>query len=234
LQNRIAYLENLIYNINDISILDNRITELSNKVDNYKQAYSGSNVLLNMINDVNNKYNQLIGNTTPLEILYDANIIYSGNGIEIDRSVKNKLTIHNKIQGYNIALLKDKSDKLINSNNLYNMLDDEPEIYIYLKEYSNYVKIYNNGNPSEKLKLYIVDKINSFENGQVIRIVFSNNIQFSTNNIVIYSDYNNRLGYGKYGKMIANISFVELSNKPIIDLVCIDRDLLLFDYNIIN
>lgn len=236
ISSRLSYLEGISYSTPTIENLQAQITELNNKIDNQMLAFENSNILLNMISDINDKYNQLIGNKTPLEILYNTDMIYAGKGISINKDVRNKIILNNENQTYKIALVKDKNGVVINNDNIYDVEEESPELYIYLKDYSNYVKIFNvnNGDLLEPLKIFIVDNVGTFENGQVIRIVFANNIIPNAHNIVLYSDYYNKFGYGVNKKIIANIDYNDLSNKPIIDLICIDKDTYTFDYNIVR
>ena len=53
-------------------------------------------------------------------------------------------------------------------------------------------------------------------------------------NIKIYSDSTNRLNSGIYGKLVATIPNAEISQKPIIELICKEQGVLEFVYDIIK
>jgi hypothetical protein len=53
-------------------------------------------------------------------------------------------------------------------------------------------------------------------------------------NIKLYTDAPSRLNSGSYGKLIATIQNTDLSNTPIIDLICTEQGVLTFVYDVIK
>ncbi len=115
-------------------------------------------------------------------------------------------------------------------------LHHQDEIHIILKDFTNYFKFYNDDNSilTEDLYIYLNDKNITFKNGQVIKLVFANNMNFASYNLKFYTDYNNIFKLGSLKKNILNINQSELSSKPIIELICINQNTFEFDYNIIK
>jgi hypothetical protein len=53
-------------------------------------------------------------------------------------------------------------------------------------------------------------------------------------NINVYTDAPSRLNSGSYGKLIATIQNIDLSNTPIIDLICTEQGVLNFVYDVVK
>lgn len=236
LQTRLASLESLIYSVNDLTEVKLKLDDLEKTFKNAQIAFSESTVILDLIANVNNRLNQVLQNNTSIELQYNTDVIQAGVGVTLDKSVRDKFIINNSVQAYSIPFVRDADSALINEDNKYDLEVINPELVIITKPFSNYIKLHTliDSELETHLKIVLNDKNSKFENGQLFRLSFTNNVNFNSYNIRIYSDYYDQHGYGELGKVIANINFSELSGKPLIDIICVDKTTYAFEYEIIR
>ena len=84
------------------------------------------------------------------------------------------------------------------------------------------------------LNIYINDTGTQWSTGQTIRLTFNNVLLIGSRNINVYTDAPSRLNTGSYGKLIATIPNADLSNIPIIDLICTEQGVLTFVYDVVK
>ena len=104
-------------------------------------------------------------------------------------------------------------------------------IWSSLLSYSNRLSLKNvlDGSPNSDLNIYIDDKVNSWEAGQVLKIAFDV-IDMSGNNIKIWTG-----STSGFTQSIADIDITQLiTNKPYIEVVCIDPVSYTFEYDILR
>ena len=97
---------------------------------------------------------------------------------------------------------------------------DKYAIWSSLLSYSNRLSLKSilDGSPNSDLNIYIDDKVNSWEAGQVLKISFDV-IDMSGHNIKIWTG-----STSGFTQSIADIDTTQLiTNKPYIEIVCIDR-----------
>ena len=83
--------------------------------------------------------------------------------------------------------------------------------------------------PNSDLNIYIDDKVNSWETGQVLKIAFDQ-IDMSGNNIKIWTG-----STSGFTQVIADIDTTQLiTTKPYIEIVCIDPVSYTFEYDILR
>ena len=88
---------------------------------------------------------------------------------------------------------------------------------------------------SDNVYINIDDTNNRWMKGQVLRFVFDDFINIAGNNITFKTDKGNRFKQGVYGKTIGDITPSMLfSNKPIIEITCMDASLYTFNIDIIR
>ena len=130
--------------------------------------------------------------------------------------------------------LQDLNGVSIDSSNPLNLNVSSPRVYAELLRFTNMLRINTINQAGGDLLIYIDDTSIQFKTGQTIRITFSNILNIGSRNIKIYSDAPNRLSGGSYGKLIATIANAEISQKPIIELICKEQGVLDFVYDIIK
>lgn len=236
LSSRLNYIETGMFSITDITTLKASIDNLQNQFNNAGIALKDSKTILNMLADVNNRVSNIMNNNTSISMQYDLSVLQPGDGISVDKTVQNKLYIHNNQYGYNISSVASSISNFITIDNVYNPEIEGNTLTIFLKDYDNYTKIYNYPDITLKtnLSLIISDKTSVFKTGQNIKICFDKKINFAGFNLFIYSDYYNKFKYGSNNRLILNIPASELSNKPYIELICLDKDNYTFTYDILR
>jgi hypothetical protein len=81
------------------------------------------------------------------------------------------------------------------------------------------------------LQIFINDSVSSWKKGQVLRLVFDDELVPSIYDIKIYTDALNKANSGTYGVGIGvlnELDFTPSLNKPIFDIICLDETLLNF------
>jgi hypothetical protein len=181
-------------------------------------------------------------NTT---LSYNTDVIQPGNGIFIDRSIKNQIKLVNRNQAIgNFMLCKNSSGYLLtDTDNGTNQSSTTNNNTLVLGTYNNYFKQKNQfANPSTLIEtfqdnLYInIDDSNvPWSKGQTMKIVFDGAINMNGLNIVIRTDQKNKYGQGSFGKIITIIKPTQLiSNKPIIEIYCEDDSTYSFGLDILR
>jgi len=84
------------------------------------------------------------------------------------------------------------------------------------------------------LNIYINDTSVQWKTGQVLRLVFNNELNIGSRNIRIWTDATDRLGAGSYGISIGVITNADISKNPIIEFICTEQGVLDFVYDIIK
>lgn len=226
LSNKITELENLFFTNIDTRELKARLDALEAQLQNSNLAIANYTTLLDLIGQTNDRIQAIINNKLPINLQYNTDVIKEGDGILIDKSVPNKIKIVNKNQKYNInKLYKDNQYSIIiDANNPLNLNQNDIKAYIKLNKFTNLVRVNTYGLALNNIKFYIDDLGNKFKEGQVIRWVFENDLLLNGKNIIFFTDKINKFGFGPLNKMIGTIQASELiSQKPIIELICLDE-----------
>lgn len=234
---RLTSLENFYFSQDDLDTVNARISSIESSLASANMAFSDKNTLLGLINTNADNINSILSGSLSLNLSYNTDVLYSGSGIELDKSVKNKITIKNVVQSYN-------SFPVCKNDNIGNILSFEAGNgtltdtvngnIIPLGEYVNYYrydiedKIGINA-LTRDLVLNIEDKDIKWKKGQIFKIYFNKKIDLNSHIISIRTDYSN-----SYKTIAAIDSDALYSQKPIIEIVCTDSNALLFDINILR
>jgi hypothetical protein len=173
-----------------------------------------------MINNVNSKVESIINNDSNVTVSYDLDVVRPNSGIAVNRNIPNRISIENINQQYNIS---NNSITNVFSNNI-----------ITLSKFSNYIVHANQGNSivlTSDLQIFINDLAVSWKKGQVLRLVFDDEIIPEIFDIKVYTDKKNIMNSGEYGVQIASfndLDFTPSLNKPIFDIICINDTQLAF------
>ena len=85
------------------------------------------------------------------------------------------------------------------------------------------------------LKIYISDLTFKFKTGQTLRYVWDTPLNIGNKNILFFTDTLNKFGDGVLNKSIGTIPSTELvSNKPIIEITCLDEVTYTFAVDILR
>lgn len=234
-ENRIFNLENSVFNVDGIQILNQRMDLLEQSLNNAQLAFSQSTTLLDLIAANSDAIQAIISGNTTVQLQYNTDVIESGSGVKLDKSIPNKIKIENKVQEYNIVPTYNNSGIYIDSINQLDLNSTNITINAELNEFTNMYRIYTKNTAISDIKIRIDDSSYRFKKGQTIRIVFNDILNINFNNIVIYTDTNNVFSQGSLNLKIAQIDDTSLlSNRPIIELICLDDNVYSFAYDILR
>lgn len=245
---RMLELERLVFATEDQEEILQRVADLEESFQNASIALQDSDSLLKLITNAHNKLNQLIDGTIPVELQYNTDILFKGNGIELDKSVPNKIKVNNAVYGYNthgVYLWN------INSATLSSQLTPADPfipndveinatsygIWTKLKPYTNRMSLSNViGENSidvpvfeSDLNIYIDNTTFNWKAGQTFKISMGQ-IDLGTNSIKIWTD-----AASGFETSVAEIEYTDLlSDRPYIELVCVDPATKYFEADVIR
>jgi hypothetical protein len=176
-----------------------------------------------------------MNNKTPISVQYNTDIVESGIGINVDKSIPNKIKINRLDQEYTLPILySDYTYPLntpfeINISNPIDLNQIDPYIYFELNGFTNRINIYHTNSLFDgTLRILIDDGKQSWKKGQCLKIYFYNQLNLNSKSIKIYTDKRNIMGFNNtidiINYEIATLLESDLiSNKPIIEIVCVDE-----------
>ena len=235
---RLDSLENIILGTAKAAELEKRIKEIEDDFTASSLQLRDSSALLDLINKAHDKINQLIDGTIPVELQYNTDVIFSGRGTKVDKSVPGKIKINNEVEGYVPSdifkwdIASQITAGALTTNNLFdNSFANQYGVWAKLNLYTNRLSLKNlmNADPlNSNLNIYIDDSTNGWKLGQVFKIAFDE-IDVNGNNIKIWT--NKSGGWSN----ITDIDPSQLTtNKPYIELVCTDPANYVFEVDILR
>lgn len=245
IQQQIAALEQFYFSQDDLTLIAQRLSALETNLNNAKLSFQSSTTLLDLINKVADDVNLILNGQLSTQLSYNTDILKSGDGVLLDKSVPNQIKIVNRNQQYNNFCICKNTSKLIEYSvgNGTDVTDVDANNILVLGKFNNYFRQdANNTNPvtllddfSDNVIVNVDDGTNRWKTGQTLRIVFNHAINLNGYNIQFYTDSKNIFGGGAYEKLIGSVSITDLiSNKPIIEIICIDENAYTFNIDIIR
>lgn len=235
---RLTSVEDLLMTSNVATDLLSRVEDLERSLEDAALNYANSTSILDMITSVNTRLNQVISGQIPSEIQYNTDVLIGGEGIKIDKSDPNRISLINTNSGYTLNevfeydFISDVHRNLINESNLFNMsLTASFGLLTRIRPFENLIRIYaNNGTLSGDLNIYLDDSINVWKKGQTVKFSFKNTLPIlGSNKINIYTDKQS----GWILKSTIDTSNL-LSTKPYFELICVDQINKTFELEIIR
>jgi hypothetical protein len=228
LEDRVNALENLVLTSDTTFTFDQRISQLENTLAANQALFNNTQAVMGLINQNYELIRAIINNETSVEISYNLNLIKQGQGIIVDRSVPNQLTISNNNQDYNVGPRKGTVTLQNNSPNR-----------IPLLTFGNYYKHVNNGVPitlTSDLVIRLDDSTVNWKLGQIMRFCFGDqiipgnfNVNFLTNSQGKYPLSNpTQVPYSTLILSLTNNEFAPYDFKPVFDIICVDPENLIF------
>jgi len=214
LQQEVQAIKDLLVNTTDSSEINTRVTNLETSLIANQAIFSNTNDLVNMIESTNTKINSIISGESNIVVSYNIDAVRPGEGIRIDRSTPNRIRVINSNQYYNIS---NNSESNISTNNI-----------LTLGTFTNYFVHKTGGIPvilTDDFSIFIDDSTVSWKKGQVLRLVFDDELLPETFDVKIFTDALNKINLGVYGKQISvftDLDFTPSLNKPIFDIICLD------------
>jgi hypothetical protein len=244
ISDRVDAVENLVAAKEDTANIANRLTVLEGDFQKASIQLADSNSLLELITKAHNKINRLIDGTIPVELQYNTDVIFAGKGTEVDKTIPNKIKINSTVDGYrlnapylwnmnagNIATTSQLSSAMPFDAGVVGDGSSKFAIWTRLEMFTNRLGLSGliSSDPESDLNIYIDDSLISWKSGQTFKITF-NAINMSGNNIKVWTS-----GASKFDKLIADIDATQLiTNKPYIELVCIDPANYQFEADILR
>ena len=153
--------------------------------------------------------------------------MFGGPGIVIDKSVSNKIKIHNNQKGYlfNKPFRWNENtltvDTEITQLNKYDPSNATSYgIWTRLKDFSNQLRmvgLIDTNVADNNINIYIDDKLTKWSGGQSIKLVFEN-LDTDGFNLVLWTDYLN-----DFQTQIGSINASNLSDSPYFEVVCLNE-----------
>lgn len=215
---QVTELEDLVINVDQFNEIDQRISFLEDSFQANQALFNNTSDIVALINKTDDELNQLIQGKTSITIAYNLDVIKTGPGIFIDRSVPNRITVSNINQGFSIS-----------TTDPYQGDISLPAFQIIkLQPFNNYFRHFANGlshTATGDIYLNIDDTTNQWQRGQTFRLVFEDIYDMVNYNIIISTDAPNLFGNGAYGILVGAVSGAEFdlaSDRPIFDITCVD------------
>ena len=218
LQQQVVAIKDLLLNTTDNAEIIARVSNLETSLIANQSIFSNTNSLINMIDNTNSKINSIIAGESNITVSYNTDTVRPGDGITVNRSTPNIVKINNSNQQYNIS--NTSSTNIVGSIN--------PTLI--LGTFTNYFSHYINGNTpiilNADVKIKIDDSAVSWSKGQVLRLVFDDEVIPQSFNLSIVTDALNKNNTGIYGVqfvVFTDFEFTPSLNKPMFDIICLDE-----------
>jgi len=222
--NRVSDLETMIFSTEDVTELKNRMTALETQVNNAQLALSSSTSIIDLISNTNDTITEIVNGTIPINLQYNVDVLRPGDGIKLDKSTPNIVRVINTVQQYNLNNIYTDINftNVISGSSPLDLNQSSIKAYTKLEVFTNMVRFNTTNSALSDVNIYIDDSAIKFLDGQLIRFSFDTNLNLNGRNINIYTDKQNRLGQGELGLLIGSITSVDLSIRPIFELICLD------------
>ena len=238
MSDRLDELENLMMTSVDQSSISAKVIALEQSIEDASLNFKNAGSILDIISKTNDRLNQVINGKIPTSIQYNTDVISAGNGILIDKSNPQKIKIQNVNNGYSLNqahiydLVSEGVEVKIDKDLAWNPQEaDITGIWTRIKRYDNLIRVYTEDEDFVRdLDIYLDDSVIPVKVGQVIKLTFKTSIDHMDNNKI-------NIFVGKKGnwKLTNTINETDLlSNKPYIELVCVDEINKTFELEIIR
>ena len=239
---RLNVIENIVSSTEDTTSLSRKVQVLEDDFQSSSIQLADSNSLLELISKAHNKINALIDGTIPVELQYNTDVIFAGKGTEIDKTIPNKIKIDSTVDGYTLnspylwniaarAIATQLSTTIQFDAGAAGNGSSKFAIWSRLEEFSNRLSLKGlfSSEPESDVNIYIDDSLVSWKNGQTFKITFDE-INMSGNNIKLWTN-----SVGGFDQLIFDIDSTQLiTNKPYIELVCINSTNYQFEADILR
>jgi len=239
---RLDAIETLTSSSDNTANILNRLFALEEDFQNASVQLADSNSLLELITKAHNKINNLIDGTIPVELQYNTDVLFAGKGTEVDKSIPNKIKINSTVDGYklNTPYLWNMAAKAIATQLSTDVQFDSGvagngsskfAVWTRLEIFTNRLSLKGliSSDPESNLNIYIDDSLVAWKSGQTFKITFDP-INMSGNNIKIWTGATTG-----FNQLIADIDSTQLiTNKPYIEVVCIDSTNYQFEADILR
>ena len=202
------------------SDLEARLSSLEKALLANSALFLNTKNVVEKITNVEGQLTNFVNGKTSLEVAYNTDVVKSGNGIGISRSVNNQITVNNETPDYNFE-----------TNPVF---DISLATSIPLVPFTNYYRHEKSGNSytlTGNVVLKINDTLTQWKKGQVLRLVFANPVILNGYNITLATDALARSGNLDFSNVTqaynTNIGVLtdygwSSDNRPIFEIICVD------------
>ena len=234
LEQRVQGLENTINAISTSTSLQSQISGIQQQLNNSSLSMANGTALLDLIAKNSDEIQSLANGNVSSTLQYNTEVLRSGPGIILNKNTPNQVRVDMVTQQYAFMILFDNNDNEITPANPLDLNVISPIIFTSLNPFTNMLRISTINAAGGDILIYVDDSSIQWKTGQTIRLAFNNTLDISSKNIRVFTDSLNRLNQGVYGVTIGVIPNNEISNKPIIELICVEQGVLSFIYDIIK
>lgn len=236
--NRLYDIENAVLTSAQQTDILARLADVEESLEAAALNFENSGSILQLISSTNKRLNQVISGEIPTELQYNTDVITNGDGIVIDKSNPNKIKVNNTNYGYHLADSKiynfgtGQLPSKLDASNKFNPLNAATlGVWTRIKNYDNLIRLYLEQETFEyDFNIYIDSSTVNVKVGQVIKIAFRDKLHNLNNkSINIY------FRSGNDWLLKVSIPASELiSNKPYIEMICVDAVNKTFEFDIIR
>ena len=230
LQTQVNDLQTLVLTQTGIDDIQTQINLINTTLANNSAIFTNNANLLSLIQRNYEEITNIYQNYTSVEMSYNIDLLNSGRGIFVDKTVPGSVKFVNTNQMFAIGtkpLASIVSDFTVNATS-YSFIHK-------LINFTNYLKITDGSANTpyvvdRDIIVYINDANFAWEAGQTMRFSFKYGIDLSNTNgnfnFIVYTDSTDKLNTGfPYSAEAAYVTYLDFENKgnsPIIEVVCID------------
>lgn len=234
LQQKVEGLENSINVIGTATSMQEQINSLQRQFNNASLSMANGTTLLDLIAKNADEIQSLANGNISTTLQYNTDVLRTGPGISINRNTPNQIRIDAVTQQYTFMIPFNEDSNEITVNSQLNLNQNLPKIFATLSPFTNMLRVNTINEAQSDLLIFIDDSNIQWKKGQVIRLVFDNNVLIGSHDIRIFTDSTNRLSGGLYGIEAAVIPNEKISLNPIIELICIEQGVLRFAFDVIK
>lgn len=236
---RLDSLESIILGTAQAAALESRIKELEDDFTSSSLQLQDANALLSLINNAHTKINQLIDGTIPVELQYNTDVIFSGRGTTVDKSIPGKIKVNNEVDGYVVSDVykwdiasQITTGALTASSPFDNSQANQYGVWSKLNLYTNRLSLNNLLNQevlNSNLNIYIDDSTNGWKKGQVFKVAIDR---------LDVNGYDINVWTNKAGGFTTGITVIApsqlITDKPYFEIVCVDPVNYVFEVDILR
>lgn len=224
--NRVNDLENLVFTSENVTELRSRVNTLESQITAANLALADSETILDLIGQNSDRIQEIFAGNLPATVTFNTEVFKSGDGVTVDKSVPNKIKFQNTNQQYAINEMYEEStfSTLINSGNPLNLNQNVINAYVKLEKFTNLFRVNVSNDALSNVRIRIDDLGNRFKEGQSIKFAFDTELSLNSKSIIFFTDKENRFEFGELSYQMGSISASDLiTNKPIIEITCLDE-----------
>lgn len=230
LRQSVENAKDVLSNTNVLQKLDTRLLAVENSLAASQTALANSSDIMDMIESTSDKVDDLLAGRTSINVSYNLNAIRPGAGIIVDKTIPNEVTIASDVTPF----------RTIEDFNIGTAVQNT--ITLKLGLYNNYYRHSANGASttlSNDILIKIDDTSVDWRKGQVVQIVFHDQVIPAGQTIRIRTDAKNKLGeptaYSNASEIVAltDTDFPTTygrNGKLILTIIC--KDERTFDFNV--